>query len=71
MSPAEFATRCQQIRDTLSGHAAHREFDRLCEEALRAAGYGEGVAIFESGVKHWHNDGDSYPYPQACPDCRQ
>jgi hypothetical protein len=69
MTPDEFATRCRQILAEQTGHARHRAFDLACEEALRAAGYGEGVAIFEKAVAAWHRDGDPYPYGRACPDC--
>ena len=70
MTPAVFAARCREIR-ALVGHARHRAFDRACEDALRAAGYGEGVAIFEESVAPWHRDGDPYPYGRACPDCEK
>lgn len=69
MSPEEFARQAQQIVAELRGHARHRAFDRLTEEALAAAGYAQGVRIFEDAVSNWHGDADAYPYPQNCPDC--
>ena len=69
LSPEEFARRCREIVGTERGHARHRAFDELCEEVLQAAGYGQGVRIFEAAVAHWHRAHHDYPYPRACPDC--
>ena len=69
MRPDEFAARCREILETSQGHERHRLFDLACEDALRSAGYGDGVEIFEGAVKHWHREGDPYPYGRACPDC--
>jgi hypothetical protein len=70
MTPPEFALRCEEIVRTMAGHEAHRALDLLTNDVLRELGYGEGVAIFERAVAHWHASGDAYPYPQACPDCK-
>jgi hypothetical protein len=69
LSPEEFARRSQMIIATQRGHARHRAFDKLCEDVLRAAGYGHGVRIFEAAVASWHAPQHRYPYPDTCPDC--
>lgn len=71
MSPEDFARQCRIIAATFVGHARHRAFDALCEEALRSAGYGEGVAIFEASVAHWHDVDHDYPHRGPCPDCER
>ena len=69
MTPEAFAAHCRRIVETMRGHAAHRALDLLTNDVLHALGYGEGVAIFESAVAHWHGDADPYPYGGPCPDC--
>lgn len=69
MTPSRFAARCRKILTTLKGHARHQAFDQVCEEALEAAGYAEGVALFEAAVRNWHGDHHPYPYGGPCPDC--
>lgn len=69
MSPELFAAHCRRIVETMHGHSAHRALDLLTNDVLRALGYGEGVAIFEAAVAHWHEDADPYPYAASCPDC--
>lgn len=71
MSPDDFKRECERILAHERGHARHRAFDRACEEALRSAGYGDGVEVFEAAVKNWHRERDPYPYGQACPDCER
>jgi hypothetical protein len=69
MTPELFASRCRDIVSRLDGHAAHRALDLLTNDVLRALGYGEGVAIFEAAVGHWHADAHPYPHIGPCPDC--
>ena len=71
MTPSTFAASARNILEVDRGHARHRAFDRLCEEALEAAGFGEGVAIFEAGVANWHSADDPYPHQGPCPDCER
>lgn len=58
---AGFNRRSREIRATMSGHPAHQAFDLLTNDVLRSWGYGEGVSLFEEGVREWHRS--SLPYP--------
>ena len=69
MSPEDFTAAARTITATLSGHAAHRAFDLLTNDLLRALGYGDGVAAFEAAVLHWHDAAHPYPHIGPCPDC--
>lgn len=71
MSPDDFRARCLEITQTMSGHEAHRAFDRACEDALRTAGYGDGVLVFENSVASWHQPHHPYPHQGPCPDCEK
>lgn len=70
-SPADFQQACARIVDEQHGHAAHRSLDVLTNSVLRSLGYGDGIAIFEAAVAHWHSAAHPYPYSQRCPDCEQ
>lgn len=70
-NPAAFAEECRYIVETMRGHEAHRELDFLSNRVLSSLGFGEGVAIFEAAVAHWHSEAQPYPYPPACPDCER
>jgi hypothetical protein len=69
MTPQTFTIRCLEITSSLRGHEAHRALDLLTNDVLRALGYGEGVAVFEASVAHWHAARDPYPYSGPCPNC--
>jgi hypothetical protein len=69
MTPELFASRCRDIVTRLDGHGAHRALDWLTNDVLRALGYGEGIAIFEAAVGHWHAEAHAYPHVGPCPDC--
>lgn len=69
MTPELFARRCREITARMDGHAAHRALDLLTNDVLRALGYGEGIAVFEAAVGHWHAATHPYPHIGPCPDC--
>lgn len=69
--PDAFAAECARIVETMRGHEAHRALDLLTNQVLNSLGFGEGIAVFERAVAHWHAAADVYPYPAACPDCRR
>jgi hypothetical protein len=50
MNAAEFAMRMRECADICKAdpEAGHSDADQLMCETLRALGYGEGVAIFET-----------------------
>lgn len=54
ISPAQFAAGCRWIMATLENERAHIAFDLLSNLTLASLGYSEGVAVFDSGVKGWH-----------------
>lgn len=60
---AGFTRRCREIRRTMSGHPAHQALDLLTNDVLRSWGFGEGVDIFEAGVREWHAAALPYPLP--------
>lgn len=62
MAPDHFAARCREIIETMHGHEAHRELDRLTNQILDKLGYSEGIAIFKIAVEGWHDDAKPYPY---------
>jgi hypothetical protein len=57
ISPAEFATGCQDIVRQLDGHAAHKALDALVSDLLTNLGYGEAMDIFLQHVDPYHTDG--------------
>lgn len=61
ISPAQFAAGCAWITATMQGHRAHVAFDLLSNLTLASLGYSEGVAVFEIGVKDWHEAATEYP----------
>lgn len=60
IDPAEFLRLQRTIVETLTGHEAHRAFDILCSQTLRAHGYDPG--LFEASVEQWHEAAKPYPY---------
>lgn len=54
ISPAQFAAGCAWITSTMTGERAHIAFDLWSNLTLASLGFSEGVAIFEAGVKGWH-----------------
>lgn len=65
LTPAGFARHCREIVANLRGHEAHRALDAASNEVLRSLGYGDGIDIFEQGVRGWHSSAAPYP-SQAC-----
>lgn len=59
ISPAQFAAGCCWITATMSGQRAHIAFDLWSNLTLASLGYSEGVAVFEEGVKGWHEARES------------
>lgn len=62
---AGYNRRAREIRETMSGHQAHRAFDLLTNQVLRAWGFGAGVDLFEEGVREWHRDALPYPLSEV------
>lgn len=62
---AGYNRRAREIRANLSGHAAHQAFDLLTNDVLRSWGFGDGVGLFEEGVRDWHRASLPYPLPEA------
>jgi hypothetical protein len=69
MTPEEFLERCRRIYSREGDRvyefendweAAHMMFDRLCWEALKDAGFGEGINYVLEYVKPsmWYSIGD-------------
>lgn len=58
MTPEEFRVRMAEIaaRDRVNDdpEVPHGEADALLCETLRALGYGEGVALFETSIAKWY-----------------
>ena len=66
ISPAQFAAGCCWITATMTGERAHIAFDLWSNLALASLGYSEGVAVFEAGVKGWHEARQSRAAADLC-----
>jgi hypothetical protein len=52
VSPEEFARRCNEIVNSERRQLRDHAFIQLCEEVLRATGYGHGVRIFDAAIRN-------------------
>jgi len=71
MTPGQFEAACRQITEEKTGHAAHRALDLLTNDCLCGLGYGGGIDVFESAVRHWHDPAHPYPHAGPFPDCEE
>lgn len=55
MTPEDFANRMRliELRPVLNPGPNHKDADRLLVKALKEAGYGDGVAIYEALKKYY------------------